>query len=104
MRYLHRGCGHCRLPWCGRHAGRRRGGDGAGPGPVTIPIATPVRTAADLGVGPDTRAWIRGALSLGSAAGLLRSGALGDADGRRRTALAGALVVARFAQRSLARP
>jgi MFS family permease len=60
----------------------------------TIPLATLSSTAADLGAGPDAQAWVLSAMSLGSAAGLLSSGAIGDDYGRRRMFLAGALVLA----------
>ncbi len=60
----------------------------------TIPLATLASTVADLRAGPDAQAWVLSAMSLGSAAGLLSSGAIGDEYGRRRTFLAGALVLA----------
>jgi MFS family permease len=48
------------------------------------PVATVPQTTADLGSGPGARAWILSSMSVGLAAGLLASGALGDARGRRR--------------------
>ena len=43
------------------------------------PMATVPRTVADLGGGAGARSWILSAMSVGLAAGLLASGALGDA-------------------------
>ncbi len=60
----------------------------------TLPLTTLAGTAADLGAGPGAQAWVLSAMSLGAAAGLLSSGAVGDDHGRRRTFLAGALVLA----------
>lgn len=60
----------------------------------TTPLATLVATAAGLGAGPGAQAWVLSAMSLGTAAGLMSSGAIGDDHGRRRTFLAGALVLA----------
>lgn len=60
----------------------------------TLPLTTLASTGADLGAGPGTLTWILSAMSLGAAAGLLSSGALGDDYGRRRTFLAGVLVLA----------
>jgi MFS family permease len=48
------------------------------------PVATVPQTTADLGSGSGARAWILSSMSVGLAAGLLASGALGDARGRRR--------------------
>ncbi len=53
------------------------------------PMATVPQTAADLGSGSGARAWILSSMSVGLAAGLLASGALGDAFGRRRVHVAG---------------
>ena len=53
------------------------------------PMATLPQTAADLGAGAGARAWMLSSMSVGLAAGLLASGALGDAVGRRRTYLVG---------------
>lgn len=60
----------------------------------TVPLTTLTSTAADLHAGPGAQAWVLSAMSLGSAAGLLSSGAIGDDCGRRRTFLVGALVLA----------
>ncbi len=53
------------------------------------PMATVPLTAADLGSGAGTRAWILSSMSVGLAAGLLTTGALGDARGRKRVYVAG---------------
>lgn len=53
------------------------------------PMATVPLTAADLDLGPGTRAWVLSSMSVGLAAGLLSAGALGDARGRRRVYVAG---------------
>jgi MFS family permease len=53
------------------------------------PVATLPQTVADLGSGAGARAWILSSMSVGLAAGLLASGALGDAFGRRRTYVTG---------------
>ena len=60
----------------------------------TVPLTTLAGTAAGLGAGPGAQAWILSSMSLGAAAGLLSSGAIGDDYGRRRTFLAGALLLA----------
>jgi MFS family permease len=60
----------------------------------TVPLATPADKAAGLGAGPGAQAWVLSSMSLGSAAGLLSSGAIGDDYGRRRTFLAGAQLLA----------
>lgn len=60
----------------------------------TTPLATLPATAAGVHAGPGAQAWILSGMSVGCAAGLLGSGALGDDYGRRRTFLAGALVLA----------
>ena len=60
----------------------------------TVPLTTLAGTAAGLGAGPGAQAWILSSMSLGSAAGLLSSGAIGDDYGRRRTFLAGTLLLA----------
>jgi MFS family permease len=54
-----------------------------------VPMATLPRTAADLGSGAAAQAWILSSMSVGLAAALLASGAVGDALGRRRTYVAG---------------
>lgn len=54
-----------------------------------VPMATLPQTAADLGSGPGARAWILSSMSVGLAAALLATGAVGDALGRRRTYLVG---------------
>ena len=53
------------------------------------PMATIPQTALDLGAGSGARAWILSSMSVGLAAALLASGAIGDAVGRRRTYAAG---------------
>ena len=53
------------------------------------PMATIPQTAADLGSGSGARAWMLSSMSVGLAAALLASGAVGDALGRRRTYLVG---------------
>ena len=60
----------------------------------TVPLGTLVATARGLDAGPGAQAWILSAMSLGAAAGLLASGALGDDQGRRRTFLVGLVVLA----------
>src|SRR5215212_1207316 len=60
----------------------------------TTPLTTLAGTAAGLDAGPGAQAWVLSSMSLGAAAGLLSSGAIGDDYGRRRTFLAGALVLA----------
>jgi MFS family permease len=60
----------------------------------TSPLTTLASTAAGLGVGPGAQAWVFSAMNVGTAAGLLSSGAIGDDYGRRRTFFAGALVLA----------
>lgn len=60
----------------------------------TIPLTTLTSTAVALGAGAGAQAWILSAMSVGAAAGLLASGAIGDDYGRRRTFIAGALVLA----------
>ena len=60
----------------------------------TVPLTTLAGTAAGLGAGPGAQAWILSSMSLGAAAGLLSSGAIGDDYGRRRTFVAGALLLA----------
>jgi predicted MFS family arabinose efflux permease len=60
----------------------------------TAPLATLPATAAGVHAGPGAQAWILSGMSVGCAAGLLASGALGDDYGRRRTFLAGAAVLA----------
>ena len=53
------------------------------------PMANIPATAADLGAGPVARAWILSSMSVGLAAALLASGAVGDRLGRRRTYVVG---------------
>jgi MFS family permease len=60
----------------------------------TVPLATMAPTAADLQAGPGAQAWILSAMSVGAAAGLLSSGALGDDYGRRRAFTFGTAVLA----------
>jgi MFS family permease len=60
----------------------------------TTPLTTLASTAAGLGVGPGAQAWVLSAMNVGTAAGLLSGGAVGDDYGRRRTFLAGTLVLA----------
>ncbi len=57
------------------------------------PMATVPQTALDLGAGSGARAWILSSMSVGLAAALLVSGAIGDAVGRRRTYVAGLLLL-----------
>jgi MFS family permease len=57
------------------------------------PLATGVRTAAELGAGPGTQAWLLSAMSVGLAAALLSAGVLADARGRRRVFTGGLLVL-----------
>src|ERR671921_1299390 len=60
----------------------------------TTPLTTLASTAAGLGAGSGAQAWVLSAMNVGTAAGLLSSGAIGDDYGRRRTFFAGALVLA----------
>ncbi|MEQ3552417.1 MFS transporter [Pseudonocardia nematodicida] len=60
----------------------------------TAPLATLPRIAADLGSGPSGQSWILSSMSLGLTAVLLTAGTLADRFGRRRTFVAGALVLA----------
>lgn len=60
----------------------------------TVPLTTLTSSATDLGAGPGAQAWIMSAMSVGAAAGLLSSGAIGDDYGRRRIFIAGALLLA----------
>ncbi len=57
------------------------------------PMANIPATAADLGAGPVARAWILSSMSVGLAAALLASGAVGDRLGRRRVYVAGLCAV-----------
>ena len=57
------------------------------------PMATIPQTALDLGAGSGARAWILSSMSVGLAAALLASGAIGDAVGRRRAYVAGLLLL-----------
>src|SRR5918995_2197658 len=60
----------------------------------TTPLTTLVSTAVGLGAGPGAQAWVLSAMNVGTAAGLLSSGAIGDDYGRRRTFIAGTLLLA----------
>lgn len=60
----------------------------------TVPLTTLTSTAVALNAGPGAQAWIMSAMSVGAAAGLLSSGAIGDDYGRRRTLLSGTLLLA----------
>ncbi len=60
----------------------------------TTPLGTLPATAAGVHAGAGAQAWILSGMSVGCAAGLLSSGALGDDYGRRRIFLAGAAVLA----------
>jgi MFS family permease len=60
----------------------------------TVPLTTLNATAAALQAVPGAQAWIMNAMSVGAAAGLLSSGAIGDDVGRRRVFVAGALLLA----------
>jgi MFS family permease len=60
----------------------------------TVPLTTLTSTAQALGAGPGAQAWILSAMSVGAAAALLGSGVIGDDYGRRRTFVAGAIVLA----------
>lgn len=60
----------------------------------TVPVATLTSTASALGAGLGGQAWILSAMSVGAAAGLLSSGAIGDDYGRRRIFFAGMLLLA----------
>ncbi|MFB4204367.1 putative multidrug resistance protein MdtD [wastewater metagenome] len=60
----------------------------------TLPLTTLMSTAGALGVGPGIQAWIMSGMSVGAAAGLLSSGAIGDDYGRRRVFVGGALLLA----------
>ena len=57
------------------------------------PIATTPATVSALGAGPGGQAWILSSMSLGLAAALLPSGALGDARGRRSVYVAGLVLI-----------
>jgi MFS family permease len=60
----------------------------------TLPLTTLTSTARAISAGPGGQAWILSGMSVGAASGLLGSGAIGDDYGRRRTFLAGTLVLA----------
>jgi MFS family permease len=60
----------------------------------TVPLTTLTMTSDALAAGPGAQAWILSGMSVGAAAGLLGSGAIGDDYGRRRTFLAGTLLLA----------
>jgi MFS family permease len=59
-----------------------------------IPLTTLTSTAQALDAGSGAQAWILSAMSVGAASALLGSGAIGDDYGRRRTFVAGTLVLA----------
>jgi MFS family permease len=58
------------------------------------PMATLSATAAGLGAGPGTQAWLLSSMSVGLAACLLAAGVLGDNAGRRRVYLVGLVALA----------
>jgi MFS family permease len=58
------------------------------------PMATLSATAAGLGSGAGTQAWLLSSMSVGLAAGLLAAGVIGDNVGRRRVYLAGLVALA----------
>lgn len=60
----------------------------------TVPLTTLTSSATALAAGAGAQAWILSAMSVGAAAGLLSSGAIGDDYGRRRTFVIGALLLA----------
>jgi MFS family permease len=60
----------------------------------TTPLTTLTSTAGGVGAGPGAQAWVLSAMNVGTAAGLMSSGAIGDDYGRRRTFLAGTLLLA----------
>jgi len=60
----------------------------------TVPLTTLTSTAEALSAGSGAQAWILSAMSVGAAAGLLSSGAVGDDYGRRRTFVIGCLLLA----------
>ena len=57
------------------------------------PLATGVRTAAALGVGPAALTWVLSAMSVGLAIALLTTGVLADDRGHRRVFVAGLVVL-----------
>lgn len=59
----------------------------------TVPLTTLTGTAHALGADAGAQAWILSAMSVGAASGLLVSGAIGDDYGRRRTFLAGTIIL-----------
>jgi MFS family permease len=59
----------------------------------TVPLTTLTSTAIALDAGANVQAWIMGAMSVGAAAGLLSSGAIGDDYGRRRTFVDGCVIL-----------
>jgi MFS family permease len=58
------------------------------------PMATLSATAAGLGSGAGTQAWLLSSMSVGLAAGLLAAGVIGDNVGRRRVYLTGLVALA----------
>ncbi|MCB1629503.1 MAG: MFS transporter, partial [Xanthomonadales bacterium] len=59
----------------------------------TVPLTTMTATVQALDASVTAQAWIYSAMSIGAAAGLLGSGAIGDELGRRRTFVAGTLLL-----------
>jgi MFS family permease len=68
----------------------------------TVPLTTLSSTAQALGAGAGAQGWILSAMSVGAASALLGSGAMGDDYGRRRTFVAGTVVLALASCRALA--
>jgi MFS family permease len=60
----------------------------------TAPLATVNQTVTELGAGASGRTWILSSMSIGLGAALLTAGRVADDFGRRRTFVAGALVLA----------
>src|ERR1700745_4255796 len=60
----------------------------------TAPLANLNQTAAGLAAGPSERTWILSSMSIGLGAFLLTAGRVADDYGRRRTFVAGALLLA----------
>jgi MFS family permease len=70
----------------------------------TAPLTTLTGTARALDAGPGAQARILSAMSVGAALGLLGSGAIGDDCGRRRTFLAGRILLAQASVLGAATP